>query len=110
MRNLGALTIAAFAALALWSAPLAAQPWVGTAGVGLEVEDRQGRAVAGAEVELLFGETEEAGGPGVVATDESGRAEVRGLAPGRWLLQVRHPGYMAYVANLEVREGRRPRE
>jgi hypothetical protein len=97
-------------ALGLWGMPLAAQPWVGPAAVGLEVADRGGQPVAGAEVELLFGGTEEGGGPGMVVTDEQGRAALRGLAEGRWTLQVRHPSFMAFVADLEVRSGRRPRE
>ena len=97
-------------ALGLWSLPLAAQPWVGTAAVGLEVEDRGGRPVADAEVELTYTGDEQGGGPGAVLTDEQGRASVRGLAEGRWTLQVRHPEFMAFVADLEVRSGRRPRE
>ncbi|HUF78842.1 MAG TPA: carboxypeptidase-like regulatory domain-containing protein, partial [Thermoanaerobaculia bacterium] len=104
------LAISAGVALALWSLPLAAQPWVGTAAVGLEVADRGGRLVAGAEVELSFTGSEEGGGPGAVLTDGEGRASVRGLAEGRWTVQVLHPDYMAYVADLEVRSGRRPRE
>jgi hypothetical protein len=102
-------TIATFA-LALWCAPLAAQPWVGTGAVGVQVSDRQGRPIAGAEVELVYGGTDEGGGPGVVQTDADGRAAVRGLAEGLWRLQVRHPDYMAYLANLSVRPGKRPRE
>lgn len=97
-------------ALALSSAPLAAQPWVGTAAVGVQVSDRQGRPVPGAEVELVYGGSEERGGPGVVRTDAEGRAAVRGLAEGLWHLQVSHPDYMAYLANLNVRSGKRPRE
>jgi hypothetical protein len=103
------LAISIFA-LGLWSLPLAAQPWVGTAAVGLEVEDRGGRPVADAEVELTYTGDEQGGGPGAVLTDEQGRASVRGLAEGRWTLQVRHPEFMAFVADLEVRAGRRPRE
>lgn len=104
--------VPAIAALALIfsGAPLGAQPWVGTAGVGVEVEDRQGRPVSGADVRLVHGTGEEAGGPEAVRTDERGRAAVRGLVEGRWVLQVRHPEHMAYVADLRVREGRRPRE
>ncbi|HUP42958.1 MAG TPA: carboxypeptidase-like regulatory domain-containing protein [Thermoanaerobaculia bacterium] len=102
--------VVSFCALGLWSATLAAQSWVGPAAVGLEVADRGGKPVAGAEVELLFGGTEEGGGPGMVLTDAEGRAALRGLAEGRWTLQVRHPSFMAFVADLEVRPGRRPRE
>lgn len=101
--------IATFA-LALWCAPLAAQPWVGTAAVGVEVKDRQGRAVPDAEVELVYVETDEGGGPGAVRTDAQGRAAVRGLAEGLWRLQVSHPDYMAYLANVQVRPDRRARE
>ncbi|HLE85947.1 MAG TPA: carboxypeptidase-like regulatory domain-containing protein, partial [Thermoanaerobaculia bacterium] len=102
--------VVSFCALGLWSATLAAQSWVGPAAVGLEVADRGGQPVAGAEVELLFGGTEEGGGPGMVLTDAEGRAALRGLAEGRWTLQVRHPSFMAFVADLELRSGRRPRE
>ena len=38
-------------------------------------------------------------------TDASGRAAVRGLAEGEWVLTVRHPQTMAYVATLRVSEG-----
>ncbi|MGD2114412.1 MAG: carboxypeptidase-like regulatory domain-containing protein [Acidobacteriota bacterium] len=81
--------------------------WSGTSGVGVKVEDGDGRAVAGAEVRLTFsGE----GGPRPVFTDADGRAEVRGLAPGEWVLTVRHPETMAFVATLTVRENRKPKE
>lgn len=107
------VALLALAAVALAAVPAAAQPWVGTAAVGVEVRDRSGRPVAGAEVDLTFAEGaegEDGGGPGPVATDAEGRASVRGLTEGRWLLAVRHPDYMAYLANVQVREGRRPRE
>lgn len=97
-------------AVALWSAPLTAQPWAGTAAVGVEVSDRQGRPVAQAEVELTYAETEEGGGPPAVTTDAEGRAAIGGLAEGRWRLQVTHPDHMAYLANVRVRRDRRPRE
>lgn len=97
--------------LMLLGMPLAAQPWAGTAAVGVEVEDADGRAVAGAEVELVRLDGDGAGGgPEAVATDERGRAEVRGLAEGSWTLRVRHPELMLYVADLRLRDGRRARE
>lgn len=100
----------ALTALAGAAAPLAAQSWAGTAGVGVEVKTRDGRAVESAEIVLVRGEGDERGGPEAVLTDSAGRASVRGLAAGRWLLQVRHPAYMAYAADLRVRAGRRPDE
>lgn len=103
------LAMATFS-VALWCVPLAAQTWVGTAGIGLEVSDRRGRPVAGAEVQLAYAETEEGGGPGTVRTDAEGRAAVRGLAEGGWRLQVSHPDHMAYLADVRVRSNRRPRE
>jgi len=88
--------------------------WTGSAGVGVEVRDRDGHPLDGAQVQLVFSERGEGGeavqGPAVVRTDASGRASIRGLAPGEWVLTVRHPKTMAYVAMLQVREGRRPRE
>jgi hypothetical protein len=76
--------------------------------VGVRVEDEDGRAVDGAEVRLTFAEEE--GGPGPVVTSADGRAAVRGLAPGEWVLTVRHPDTMAFVATLMVRENRKPKE
>ncbi|MFP3939518.1 MAG: carboxypeptidase-like regulatory domain-containing protein [Thermoanaerobaculia bacterium] len=106
------MRVAAIATLLLIfsGAPMGAQSWVGTAGVGVEVSDRQGRSLGGAEVRLVHGEGDQAGGPEAVRTDDRGRASVRGLTEGRWVLQIRHPEHMAYVAELRVREGRRPRE
>ncbi len=103
-----AITATMLAGLA--ATAVSAQSWSGRAGVGIEVSDRSGSPVAGAEVALSYSETEEGGGPGVLRTGPDGRAEVRGLTEGRWLLQVSHPDYLSYVASLEVREGRRPRE
>lgn len=94
----------------LTASALPAQSWIGRAGVGIQVSDRSGHPVEGAEVTLSYRETEEGGGPGAVRTGADGRAEVRGLAQGRWLLQVSDPDYLSYVASLQVREGRRPRE
>ncbi len=89
----------------------AAQGWWGSAGVGVEVRDRDGHPVAGAEVQLAFSEAGSGSeGPAAVRTDASGRAAVRGLAEGEWVLTIRHPETMAYVATLQVREGKRARE
>lgn len=95
--------------VALPAAAQTAGSWTGTSGVGVEVEDEDGRAVEGAEVRLTFSD-EQAGGPAPATTDARGRAEVPGLTPGEWVLTVRHPDTMAFVATLQVRENRKPKE
>lgn len=96
--------------VALATVPCRAQRWTGSSGVGVEVTDRDGRPVEGAEVELTPAEGEPGVGPRAVMTDSRGRAAVRGLAAGEWVLTIRHPNTMAYVARLRVREGRKAKE
>lgn len=107
------LTVLLVALVGLGTAPpTAAQTavsWTGTSGVGVKVEDEDGRAVEGAEVRLTFSGEQE-GGPAPATTDARGRAEVPGLTPGEWVLTIRHPDTMAFVATLEVRESRKPKE
>lgn len=134
IRRLSGVTVLTIAALLVLAAPgasqkrrtpppmevgRAAQDWSGTSGVGVEVRDRDGHPIEGAEVRLAFADggsgagpeaANESEGPAPVATDASGRAAIRGLAEGEWVLTVRHPETMAYVATLQVRHGKRPRE
>jgi len=126
IRRLSGVTVLTIAVLLVFVAPgasqrqrsappmeveRAAQGWSGAAGVGVEVRDRDGDPIEGAQVQLAFAESMDGdGGPAAVMTDASGRAAVRGLAEGEWVLTVRHPQTMAYVATLEVRKGKRPHE
>ncbi|HVS66343.1 MAG TPA: hypothetical protein VMT85_22890 [Thermoanaerobaculia bacterium] len=91
------------------TAPLAGQPWAGSAGVGVEVRG-DGRPIPDARVELAWLGGRQLSGPGAVLTDSSGRAAIGALAEGRWLLRIRHPEFMGYDAELEVESGRKPRE
>lgn len=94
----------------LFPAALAAQSWVGPAALTVEVSDAKGKPVAGAEVTLTFaGASAEESGPGVVPTDAKGRATVRGLAAGTWLIEIRHPAFMVYSADLAVEPGKPPK-
>ncbi|HVS12326.1 MAG TPA: hypothetical protein VMV46_00240 [Thermoanaerobaculia bacterium] len=111
MRPHGLLRPLAMAGALLAGAPalLLAQDWAGVAGVGVEVRGGGG-PVADARVELAWMGGRQLGGPGAVLTGASGRVEVAALAEGRWLLRIRHPGFMGYDAELELRAGRKPEE
>ena len=105
--------VPAAAALALLlPAGLLAQDWTGEAGIGVRAVDDRGDPLEGAEVELAFQGRDGrlGGGPPARATDARGRAEIPGLVEGEWVVTVRHPETMAYVATVRVRQGRRPRE
>lgn len=86
---------------------LLAQVWVGPAAITVEIADAKGKPVPAAEVTLTYAGEE--GGPGVVTTDAKGRATVRGLAAGRWLIEIRHPAFMVYSADLDVEPGKAPK-
>jgi hypothetical protein len=111
MRRHGLLRHLVIAGALLAGAPalLPAQEWAGVAGVGVEVRGGGG-PVADARVELAWLGGRQLGGPGAVLTDASGRVEVAALAEGRWLLRIRHSGFMGYDAELELRAGARPKE
>ncbi|MFL6195109.1 MAG: carboxypeptidase-like regulatory domain-containing protein [Thermoanaerobaculia bacterium] len=93
--------------LLMLAAPAAqAQLWRGPAAVEVRVEDR-GAPVAGAELQLRFNGVDPKDGPPALATDSRGRANVSGLAPGSWQVEVRRDGFMTYLAEIEVRENGR---
>lgn len=95
--------------LALAGVPLAAQPWAGAAGLGIQVK-AGGDPVVGAQVELYYLADPQRGGPAAVSTDAQGEAEVYGLAEGRWFVRVRHPSYLTYEAEVSVSASRKPDE
>lgn len=59
------------------------------------VHDQDGAPVAGAEVQVVPGGHR-------VESDENGRFELRGLAPGRWSVFVDHPDEIDVAAPVEV--------
>lgn len=95
-----ALFLVASAALVAAAAP--AQDWSGPASFEVRVEDERGKAVAGAEVALAWLAAAGSDGPAPSLTDGKGRLAIGGLAPGRWELEVRHPGHMTYRATLVI--------
>lgn len=87
-----------------------AQLWTGTAVVGVRVEAEKGLPVEGARVELRLADVDPPDGPPPVLTDARGRADVAGLAPGNWVLEVSREGFMTYRLQLTVDDRGRPRE
>ena len=82
-----------------------AQVWSGPARVGVRVRNERGRPLPAALVTLRYTEVQPVTGPPAVETGSNGVVEIRGLAPGRWVLEVSHPGFMSYVATLRLEEG-----
>lgn len=95
--KLAATLLLLFAAL-----PVRAQDWGGPASFEVRVDDEKGKAVAGAEVALAWLAAEVSDGPSPLLTDGRGRVAIGGLAPGRWALEVRHPGHMTYRATIAI--------
>ncbi|HEX2642582.1 MAG TPA: carboxypeptidase-like regulatory domain-containing protein, partial [Thermoanaerobaculia bacterium] len=89
-------------------ASLLAQLWTGPVWLELRAQDGKGLPVAEAEVRLLSTALEPRDGPPVFRTDSRGRATAGGLAEGRWVVEVSRPGFMSYVAEVELRAGGRP--
>ena len=94
--------------IGLAALPIAAQPWAGGGGVGIQVNDRGGRPVEGAEVVLEFLQIEPPEGPAVIRTSSAGKVDLFGLADGPWRLNVHHPDFMSFVAIVTVRSGKKP--
>jgi len=101
-----ALPLVVLASLSATAAP--AQDWSGPASFEVRVEDERGRAMAGAEVALAWLAVEGSEGPASVVTDAKGRLALGGLAPGRWALEVRHPGYMTFRATIVIGADAKP--
>ncbi len=100
--------------LLLWLASLAfntpaqAQIWTGDTALGIEVTDKKGKPVEGAEVLLLFVEREPFEGPSTVATDSKGFAQGLQLAQGRWRIDVKRAGYASYTVVVRIQPGKKP--
>jgi outer membrane biosynthesis protein TonB len=92
--------------LTLVGAPLAAQPWRGTAALALELGQRE-RGAAALEVRLQFLDIEPKVGPEALVPSADGKLEVGGLAEGKWLLEVRAGGKSAYSAVIQVEAGKK---
>jgi hypothetical protein len=99
--------VALFALLSL-AVALRAQDWSGPASFEVRVDDEKGRAVSGAEVALAWLGVEGSDGPAPLLTDGRGRVAIGGLAPGRWVLEVRHAGHMTFQATLVVGTDAKP--
>ena len=74
----------------------AGQEWRGPAALEVQVEDAKGRNLAGAEILLIYLSPEGGGSLPAVLTDANGRANIGGLAAGRWTIEVRHAGHMSW--------------
>lgn len=88
--------------------PVLAQEWRGPVAIEVTVEDARGRDVAGAEVRLIFLDPAGSGALPSRLTDANGRADIAGLAAGRWTLEVRHAGHMTYRAEVSLAADRKP--
>ncbi len=108
MTSRGSAGSVLLAALVAGAAALSAQPWRGTGDLGVEVEGRRGKAVAGAVVTLVYRDLSGVGGPPPRLTDDRGRASFDGLAPGSWNLEVSHPEHLSFVAALQIQPNRKP--
>ncbi|MCB1034432.1 MAG: carboxypeptidase regulatory-like domain-containing protein, partial [Acidobacteria bacterium] len=99
-----------FALLAMTLLPNAAraQSWGGETALGIEVTNKKGKPVEGAEVLLLFVEQEPFAGPDAVVTDLEGFAEGIRLAEGRWRIDVKAPGYASYTVVVRIQPGKKP--
>ncbi len=108
MTSRGSAGSVLLAALIAGAAALSAQPWRGTGDVGVEVEGRRGKPVAGAVVALVYRDLAGVGGPAPRLTDERGRASFDGLAPGSWNLEVSHPEHLSFVAAVLIQPNKKP--
>lgn len=93
---------ALFLAALLLPATAGAQDWRGPASIEVQVEDAKGRNLAGAEVLLVYLSPDGGGSLPSVLTDASGKANIGGLAAGRWSAEIRHTGHMSYRAELSI--------
>ena len=85
-----------------------AQEWRGPAAIAVSVEDAKGKNLAGAEILLVYLSPDGGGGLPSVLTDGGGRANIGGLAAGRWSVEVRHAGHMSYLAELAISADGKP--
>ncbi|MEO8195193.1 MAG: carboxypeptidase-like regulatory domain-containing protein [Thermoanaerobaculia bacterium] len=100
-------TVLLLAALVL-PAAAGAQDWRGPAAIEVQVEDAKGRNLAGAEVLLVYLSPDGGGSLPSVLTDTSGKANIGGLAAGRWSAEIRHAGHMSYRAELALSADGKP--
>ena len=105
------MTVSAVLALSLAASAAGQQPpgadaWRGPAAIGVAVEDDAGKPVAGATVQLRHAALPPSAAPPPLLTDARGRAVAGHLAEGEWLLEVSHPGFMLFTAQLEARAGK----
>ena len=79
-----------------------AQDWRGPAAIEVQVEDAKGKNLTGAEVLLVYLSPDGGGSLPSVLTDAAGKANIGGLAAGRWSAEIRHAGHMSYRAELSI--------
>lgn len=99
---------ALFLAALLLPAAAGAQEWRGPAAIEVQVEDAKGKNLAGAEVLLVYLSPDGGGSLPSVLTDASGKANIGGLAAGRWSAEIRHSGHMSYRAELALSADGKP--
>ena len=100
--------VAFLLAALLLPAAAGGQDWRGPASIAVQVEDAKGRNLAGAEILLVYLSPDGGGSLPSVLTDASGKANIGGLAAGRWTAEIRHAGHMSYRAELALSAGAKP--
>lgn len=92
----------------LLPAAASGQDWRGPAALEVQVEDAKGRNLAGAEILLVYLSPEGGGSLPSVLTDANGKANIGGLAAGRWTAEIRHSGQMSFRAELMLAADAKP--
>ncbi len=100
--------VALLLAALLLPAVAGGQDWRGPAALEVQVEDAKGRNLAGAEILLVYLSPEGGGSLPSVLTDANGKANIGGLAAGRWTAEIRHSGQMSFRAELTLAADAKP--
>ena len=82
--------------------------WRGPAALEIQVEDAKGKNLADAEIVLVYLSPDGGGSLPSVLTDAHGKANIGGLAAGRWTVEIRHAGHMSYRAELALSADGKP--
>ncbi len=107
---LAATLLPAVAAGAQAPLPAAADSldWRGPAALEIQVEDAKGKNLADAEIVLVYLSPEGGGSLPSILTDAHGKANIGGLAAGRWTVEIRHAGHMSFRAELALSADGKP--
>lgn len=82
--------------------------WRGAAALEIQVEDAKGKNLADAEIVLVYLSPDGGGSLPSVLTDAHGKANIGGIAVGRWTVEIRHAGHMSYRAELALSADGKP--